>query len=78
MSQDVDFKYLFAEKNGRTLCLKYDEDWELSTFEYLMSKKYSLRPASEAHWNRQIDETGQPAECYLLDNSLSVFDIGSW
>jgi len=72
------FKYLFAEKNDRTLCLKYNSGWEISTFDYLIDKGYKLRHSSEAHWNRQHDEIGRMVECYLLDDSLKVFDIGTW
>lgn len=73
-----DFKYLFAEKKGRTLCLKYNCAWELSMFDYLVDKGYKLQHSSEAHWNRQHDEIGRPVEAYLLDDDLKEFDIGSW
>lgn len=72
------FKYCFASKNGRTLCIKYSEKWELSQFEYLNDKGYTLTPASESHWNRQIDEVGRLVECYLLDNDLQEFNVGTF
>lgn len=73
-----EFKYLFAEKNGRTLCIKYNESWEITVFDYLIDKGYLLRHSSEAHWNRQHDETGCLVQAYLLDNELIQFDIGNW
>lgn len=53
------FKYAFAEGNGRLFCIKYNQDWELTWFEYLHDKGYKMGSASEQHWNRQIDETGR-------------------
>ncbi len=72
------FKYLFAKKGNRTLCLKYNAEWELRSFDYLVDKNYKLTPASEQHWNRQIDEVGNMAECYLLDEELTEFDVGTY
>ncbi len=74
----MEFKYLFAKKPYRTLCLKYDEEWELSTFEYLVGLGYILSKANEDYYNRQIDDVGRPMECYLLDNKLKIFDIGMY
>ena len=72
------FKYAFAEKNDRTLCVKYNQQWESIWWEYLHDKGYKLRSSSEQHWNRQIDEFGSPCECYLLDDDLENFDVGEW
>jgi len=72
------FKYAFAEKNGRSLCLKFNEQWELICWEHLVSKGYIITPASENHWNRQIGELGATCECYELDDTLEYFDIGEW
>ena len=77
MEEEI-FKYAFAEKNGRRLCVKYNQFWENHWWEYLYDKGYELRSASEQHWNRQIDEVGRMCECYLLDRDLLEFDVGSY
>ena len=70
------FKYAFANKFERLLCIKYSDDWEFIWWEYLYDKGYELRSASEQHWNRQINEVGENCECYLLDKDLNNFDVG--
>ena len=77
MEEEI-FKYAFDEKNGRRLCVKYNQFWENHWWEYLFDKGYELRSASEQHWNRQIDEVGRMCECYLLDRDLQEFDVGTW
>ncbi len=74
---EENFKYSFAEKHGRILCVKYNESWE-NYWEYLHDQGYALRPSSEQHWNRQIDEKGGLCECYLLDDETEGFTIGNW
>lgn len=75
---DEIFKYAFAEKNGRRMCIKFNQHWESIWWEYLHDKGYELRPSSEQHWNRGIDEVGRLCEKYLLDKELLEFDIGTW
>lgn len=75
---DEIFKYAFAEKNGRRMCIKYNQHWEHIFWEYLYDKGYEIRPASDQHWNRQIDEVGRMCECYLLDKELTKFDVGTY
>ena len=45
MEEEI-FKYAFAEKNGRRLCVKYNQFWENHWWEYLFDKGYELRSAS--------------------------------
>ena len=72
------FKYAFAEKDNRCLCIKYNNCWEFTFFDYLTDKEYKLTPASEQHWNKQIDEVGRICECYLLDEDLQEFNVGNY
>ncbi len=77
-AESENFKYAFAEKLDRRMCIKYNQDWELIWWEYLNDKGYKTRSASEQHWNRQIDEVGRSCQCYLLDNDLETFDVGTF
>ncbi len=74
----MEYKYLFATKGRRTLNLKYNSNWEMTCFDYLVDKGYKLRAGSKEHWMQQIDEDGSMTDTYLLDDELKRFDVGTY
>ena len=48
----------------------------MSIFNYLTDLGYKLVVSSEQHWNKQIDEFGNPTLTYDLDENDLNFDVG--
>lgn len=69
-------QFCLAYRKDRTLNIRYSEEWCMSIFNYLTDLGYKLVVSSEQHWNKQIDEFGNPTLTYDLDENDLNFDVG--
>jgi hypothetical protein len=70
-------QYLLAYRSDRTLGIAFTEEWSMTLVNYLMDHGYEVKSSSEQHWNRSIDEYGNPVLRYELTDENSFFDIGT-